>query len=200
MRTYFTSDHDGGSLLWHFRALRGQVRVRDLGGILVVIPQLVEQLIMDSRGDQMATGSTPSDRILLSEFTSAVGREGRCANIGSLFCLCGTSRGGGIPSGQHSNHNCGHLIGQQSKACCVAKCTEARSVAQMSSPGVEPGLSRPRRDVLTTRRWGPWSTCANFYSNLVFPPCAGLASPAFCCRGAQRAARARSPTRRPNGM
>ena len=25
---------------------------------------------------------------------------------------------------------------------------------QMSSPGVEPGLSRPRRDVLTTRRWG----------------------------------------------
>ena len=24
----------------------------------------------------------------------------------------------------------------------------------MSSPGVEPGLSRPRRDVLTTRRWG----------------------------------------------
>ena len=25
---------------------------------------------------------------------------------------------------------------------------------KMSSPGVEPGLSRPRRDVLTTRRWG----------------------------------------------
>ena len=25
---------------------------------------------------------------------------------------------------------------------------------RMSSPGVEPGLSRPRRDVLTTRRWG----------------------------------------------
>ena len=25
---------------------------------------------------------------------------------------------------------------------------------EMSSPGVEPGLSRPRRDVLTTRRWG----------------------------------------------
>ena len=25
----------------------------------------------------------------------------------------------------------------------------------MSSPGVEPGLSRPQRDVLTTRRWGP---------------------------------------------
>ena len=24
----------------------------------------------------------------------------------------------------------------------------------MSSPGVEPGLSRPRHDVLTTRRWG----------------------------------------------
>ena len=24
----------------------------------------------------------------------------------------------------------------------------------MSSPGVEPGLSRPRRDILTTRRWG----------------------------------------------
>ena len=25
---------------------------------------------------------------------------------------------------------------------------------KMSSPGVEPGLSRPQRDVLTTRRWG----------------------------------------------
>ena len=28
----------------------------------------------------------------------------------------------------------------------------------MSSPGVEPGLLRPRRDVLTTRRWGPCLT------------------------------------------
>ena len=26
---------------------------------------------------------------------------------------------------------------------------------KMSTPGVEPGLSRPRRDVLTTRRCGP---------------------------------------------
>ena len=26
---------------------------------------------------------------------------------------------------------------------------------QMSTPGVEPGLSRPQRDVLTTRRCGP---------------------------------------------
>ena len=26
----------------------------------------------------------------------------------------------------------------------------------VSTPGVEPGLSRPRRDVLTTRRCGPW--------------------------------------------
>ena len=25
---------------------------------------------------------------------------------------------------------------------------------KMSSPGIEPGLSRPQRDVLTTRRWG----------------------------------------------
>ena len=32
----------------------------------------------------------------------------------------------------------------------------------MSTPGVEPGLSRPRRDVLTTRRCGlsnVWFTC-----------------------------------------
>ena len=26
----------------------------------------------------------------------------------------------------------------------------------MSTPGVEPGLSQPRRDVLATRRCGPW--------------------------------------------
>ena len=30
------------------------------------------------------------------------------------------------------------------------------SAREMSTPGVEPGLSRPRRDVLTTRRWGRW--------------------------------------------
>ena len=31
----------------------------------------------------------------------------------------------------------------------------ALAARNMSSPGVEPGLSRPQRDVLTTRRWGP---------------------------------------------
>ena len=28
--------------------------------------------------------------------------------------------------------------------------------ASITAPGVEPGLSRPQRDVLTTRRCGPW--------------------------------------------
>ena len=32
----------------------------------------------------------------------------------------------------------------------------ARGSCEMTAPGVEPGLSRPRRDVLTTRRCGPW--------------------------------------------
>ena len=32
--------------------------------------------------------------------------------------------------------------------------THNYSHQKMSSPGVEPGLSRPQRDVLTTRRWG----------------------------------------------
>ena len=30
---------------------------------------------------------------------------------------------------------------------------------KVSTPGVEPGLSRPRRDVLTTRRCGPCVSC-----------------------------------------
>ena len=38
----------------------------------------------------------------------------------------------------------------------IQKDTEGeRRRKSMSSPGVEPGLSRPRRGVLTTRRWGP---------------------------------------------
>ena len=32
--------------------------------------------------------------------------------------------------------------------------------AQVPSPGVEPGLSRPQRDVLTTRRWGLLPPCS----------------------------------------
>ena len=33
-------------------------------------------------------------------------------------------------------------------------CLHQAEWIKMSSPGVEPGLSRPQRDVLTTRRWG----------------------------------------------
>ena len=32
--------------------------------------------------------------------------------------------------------------------------SQLKLVNEMSTPGVEPGLSRPRRDVLTTRRCG----------------------------------------------
>ena len=35
---------------------------------------------------------------------------------------------------------------------------------KVSTPGVEPGLSRPRRDVLTTRRCGPCISCISFAS------------------------------------
>ena len=31
-----------------------------------------------------------------------------------------------------------------------------RQMLSMTTPGVEPGLSRPRRDVLSTRRCGPY--------------------------------------------
>ena len=53
---------------------------------------------------------------------------------------------------------CGDLerrpsIGELSMLRCF-RCSHAMTLSSLTTPGVEPGLSRPRRDVLTTRRCG----------------------------------------------
>ena len=42
---------------------------------------------------------------------------------------------------------------------------------KVSTPGVEPGLSRPRRDVLTTRRYGPCISCISLASWISIQVC-----------------------------
>ena len=50
-----------------------------------------------------------------------------------------------------------------------ARSCEARDRTQMSSPGVEPGLSRPQRDVLTTRRCGRLTLCGSVHVHMNSP-------------------------------
>ena len=75
-----------------------------------------------------------------------------------------------------ANTFCFQVWHNQAFLCGVHK--ERRS-SKMSTPGVEPGLSRPQRDVLTTRRCGPcckWCARATLDRKL-------FADPDCCHRG-----------------